>query len=158
VGKARPGDILVLDRCGDMSIATIGGAVAYAARAAGVVGIIVDGLVTDLGELRQYGVPVWSKGTSAVTVKTLGLGGEFCIPVSCGGVTVNPGDAILADENGILVMSPADIQESVTRALQMSKDERLTLARIDAGEKYPDIMGSTKIIMDAIEKRAAQSR
>jgi 4-hydroxy-4-methyl-2-oxoglutarate aldolase len=153
VGKARPGDILVLDRCGDMSIATIGGAVAYAARAAGVVGIIVDGLVTDLGELRQYGVPVWSRGTSAVTVKTLGLGGEFCIPVSCGGVTVNPGDAILADENGILVLNPADIQDSATRALQMSKDERLTLERIDAGEKYPDIMGSTKVIMDAMEKR-----
>lgn len=152
VGQARPGDILVLDRCGDMSIATIGGAVAYAARAAGVVGIIVDGLVTDLGELRQYGVPVWSRGTSAVTVKTLGLGGEFCIPVSCGGVTVNPGDAILADENGILVMDPADIRQSVARALKMSQDERLTLARIDAGEKYPDIMGSTKIIMDAIKR------
>ena len=152
VGQARPGDILVLDRCGDMSIATIGGAVAYAARAAGVVGIIVDGLVTDLGELRQYGVPVWSRGTSAVTVKTLGLGGEFCIPVSCGGVTVNPGDAILADENGILVLDPADIRQSVARALKMSQDERLTLARIDAGEKYPDIMGSTKIIMDAIKR------
>lgn len=154
VGQARPGDILVLDRCGDMSIATIGGAVAYAARAAGVVGIIVDGLVTDLGELRQYGVPVWSRGTSAVTVKTLGLGGEFCIPVSCGGVTVNPGDAILADENGILVLDPSDIRQSVVRALKMSQDERLTLARIDAGEKYPDIMGSTKIIMDAIARRA----
>jgi len=153
VGQARPGDFLVLDRCGDMAIAAMGGAVAYAARAAGVVGIVVDGLVTDLGELRQYGVPVWSRGTSAVTVKTLGLGGEFCIPVSCGGVTVNPGDAILADENGILVLNPADIQQAATRALQMSKDEKLTLARIDAGEKYPDIMGSTKIIMDALEKR-----
>ncbi|MDM0089249.1 MULTISPECIES: RraA family protein [unclassified Variovorax] len=153
IGQARPGDILVIDRCGDMSIATIGGAVAYAARAAGVAGIIVDGLVTDLGELRQYGVPVWSKGTCAVTVKTLGLGGEFCIPVSCGGVTVNPGDAILADENGVLVLPPSDIQASATRALQMSKDEKLTLARIDAGEKYPDILGSTRIIMDAIEKQ-----
>ena len=153
VGQARPGDFLVLDRCGDMAIAAMGGAVAYAARAAGVVGIVVDGLVTDLGELRQYGVPVWSRGTSAVTVKTLGLGGEFCIPVSCGGVTVNPGDAILADENGILVLNPADIQQATMRALQMSKDEKLTLARIDAGERYPDIMGSTKIIMDALEKR-----
>lgn len=153
IGQARPGDILVIDRCGDMSIATIGGAVAYAARAAGVAGIIVDGLVTDLGELRQYGVPVWSKGTCAVTVKTLGLGGEFCIPVSCGGVTVNPGDAILADENGVLVLPPSDIQASATRAMQMSKDEKLTLARIDAGEKYPDILGSTRIIMDAIEKQ-----
>ena len=153
VGQARPGDFLVVDRCGDMSIAAMGGAVAYAARAAGVVGIIVDGLVTDLGELRQYGVPVWSRGTSAVTVKTLGLGGEFCIPVSCGGVAVSPGDAILADENGILVINPADIHEVATRAMKMSSDERLTLARIDAGEKYPDIMGSTKVIMDTIKRK-----
>ena len=159
VGQARPGDVLVIDRCGDEAIATIGGAVAYAARAAGVVGIVVDGLVTDLGELRQYGVPVWSRGTSAVTVKTLGLGGEFCVPVTCGGVAVSPGDAILADENGILVLPASDIRDSAKRALQMMQDEKRTLARIDAGEKYPDIMGSTKVILDAIEaqrqKRAA---
>jgi len=151
VGQARPGDFLVIDRCGDESIAALGGAVAYAARAAGVVGIIVDGLVTDLGELRQYGVPVWSRGTSAVTVKTLGLGGEFCGHVSCGGVGVVPGDAILADENGILVLPAADIQASATRALQMMRDEKTTLARIDAGEKYPDIMGSTQVIEKAIQ-------
>jgi regulator of RNase E activity RraA len=146
VGQARPGDFLVIDRCGDESIAAMGGAVAYAARAAGVVGIVVDGLVTDLGELRRYGVPVWSRGTSAVTVKTLGLGGDFCVPVTCGGVAVSPGDAILADENGILVIPAADIQESATRAIQMMRDEQDTLARIDAGEKYPDIMGSTQVI------------
>lgn len=150
VGQARPGDVLVIDRCGDESIASMGGAVAYAAREAGVVGIIVDGLVTDLGELRQYGVPVWSRGTSAVTVKTLGLGGEFCVPVSCGGVAVTPGDAILADENGILVLPVADIEASARRALQMSLDEKTTLARIDAGEKYPDIMGSSQVIRDVI--------
>ena len=51
VGQARPGDFIIIDRCGDMSIASLGGAVAYAARAAGVAGIVVDGLVTDLGEL-----------------------------------------------------------------------------------------------------------
>jgi regulator of RNase E activity RraA len=158
VGQARPGDILVIDRCGDEAIATIGGAVAYAARKAGVAGIIVDGLVTDLGELRQYGVPVWSRGTSAVTVKTLGLGGEFCVPVSCGGVGVSPGDAILADENGILVLPAQDIRESATRALQMMQDEKKTLARIDAGEKYPDIMGSTQVILDAIDRQKKQQK
>jgi regulator of RNase E activity RraA len=153
IGQARPGDFIVIDRCGDMSIAALGGAVAYAARAAGVVGIVVDGLVTDLGELRQYGVPVWSRGTSAVTTKTLGLGGDFGIAVTCGDVAVNPGDAILADENGILVIEPTEIEAAATRAIQMSKDEKLTLARIDAGEKYPDILGSTRIIQAANEKQ-----
>ena len=98
-------------------------------------------------------MPVWSRGTSAVTVKTLGLGGEFCVPVSCGGVGVSPGDAILADENGVLVMPASDIEYSARRALQMMQDEKRTLARLDAGEKYPDIMGSTQVILDAIEKQ-----
>lgn len=150
VGKARPGDVIVIDRCGDETIATLGGAVAYAAKVAGVAGIIVDGLVTDLQELREYGVPVWSKGTSAVTVKTLGLGGEFCVPVTCGSVAVNPGDAVLADENGILVMPPGDIEAMARRALKMMSDEKLTLKRLDGGEKYPDILGTSDVIAKAI--------
>ena len=150
IGQARKGDIIVMDRCGEMSIASLGGAVAYAAKVAGVAGIVVDGLVTDLGELRQYGVPVWHKGTSAVTVKSLGLGGEFCLPVTCGGVAVNPGDAILADENGILVLPPAAIEAAARRAIQMQADEKTTLRRLDAGEKYPDIMGTTALIQKAM--------
>ena len=86
IGQLRPGDFLVIDRCDDNAIASFGGATAYAAKKAGAVGVVVDGLVTDLGELRQYGLPVWSRGTSAVTTKMLGLGGDFCTSVSCGGV------------------------------------------------------------------------
>ena len=114
---------------------------------------VVDGLVTDLGELRQYGLPVWSRGTSAVTTKMLGIGGDFCTSVSCGGVAVNPGDAVLADENGVLVLPVQDIEYAAKRAIQMSLDEKLTLARIDQGEKYPDILGSSKIIADVLANR-----
>jgi regulator of RNase E activity RraA len=146
LGQARPGDILVIDRCGDMKHASLGGAVAYAAREAGVAGILVDGMVTDIGELRQYGVPIWARGLSPVTVKLLGFGGGFCVPVSCGGVAVAPGDAVFADENGILVLPPAEIEAAATRAIGMQNAEKQTLARIDAGEKYPDIIGSTSII------------
>ncbi|NDZ18226.1 4-hydroxy-4-methyl-2-oxoglutarate aldolase [Variovorax sp. WS11] len=154
LGQARRGDFIVIDRCGDETIATLGGAVAYAAKVAGIAGIVVDGLVTDLGELRQYGVPVWSKGTSAVTVKSLGLGGEFCVPVTCGSVAVRPGDAILADENGVLVLPVADIEASARRALKMMSDEKLTLKRLDGGEKYPDIMGTSALIAKAMGAQA----
>ena len=146
IGKARPGDILVIDRCGDMKRASLGGAVAYAARMAGVAGIVVDGMVTDIGELRQHGVPVWARGLSPVTVKLLGFGGGFAVPVSCGGVAVSPGDAIFADENGILVLPPAQIEAAATRAIGMQNDGKKILARLDQGEKYPDIIGSTAII------------
>lgn len=146
VGMARPGDVLVIDRCGDLKHACIGGAVAYAAKKAGIAGIVVDGMVTDIGELRDYGVPVWARGLSPITVKLLGLGGEFCVPVSCGRAAVNPGDAIFADENGVLVLSPSQIEAAANRAIGMQIEEKTTLARLDAGEKYPDILGSTAII------------
>jgi 4-hydroxy-4-methyl-2-oxoglutarate aldolase len=146
LGQARPGDILIIDRCGDMKHASMGGAVAYAAKKAGVAGIIVDGMVTDIGELRQYGVPVWARGLSPITVKLLGFGGGFCVPISCGGVAVTPGDAIFADENGVLVLPAAQIEVAANRAIGMQNDEKKTLARLDAGEKYPDIIGATAII------------
>ena len=146
VGKARPGDVLVIDRCGDLKHACVGGAVAYAVRKAGIAGIVVDGFMADIGELRAYGVPVWARGLSPVTTKALGLGGGFCVPVSCGGVSVRPGDAVFADENGVLVLNPADIGWAAPRAIGMQQEEKRTLARIDAGESYADIIGSTAVI------------
>lgn len=146
VGEARPGDVLVIDRCGDLRHACVGGAVAYAARKAGIAGIVVDGFVTDIAELRSYGVPVWARGLSAVTTKILGLGGSFCLPVACGGVCVRPGDAIFADENGVLVLAPHDIAWSAKRAIEMQREEKSTLARIDRGERYADIIGSAEVI------------
>jgi 4-hydroxy-4-methyl-2-oxoglutarate aldolase len=152
LGQLRPGDILVLDRCGDMKHAVTGGAVIYAARAAGVAGIIVDGVVTDVGELRRYGVPVWCRGVSPITGKMLGLGGGFCVPVSCGGVAVTPGDAIVADECGVLVLRPGDIEEAANRAIAMQEEEKTTLSRLDAGEKMPDISGVTAMVMGQLKK------
>jgi regulator of RNase E activity RraA len=147
LGRVRPGDVLVLDRCGDTRHAVTGGAVIYAARAAGVAAIVVDGVVTDLGELRRYGVPVWCRGASVVTGKPLSIGGGFCVPISCGGVAVNPGDAILADENGVLVLPPAMIETAARRAIEMQEEERGTLARVDAGERMGDISGATARVL-----------
>lgn len=148
IGQLRPGDVLVMDRCGDTRHAGIGGGVAYAARAAGCAGVIVDGVYTDLGELRQYGVPVWGRGPSAITTKRLGQAGEFCVPISCGGTSVRPGDAILADENGVLVIPADQIEAAANRAIAMQKAEKTTLARVDAGEKFPDITGASAQIRE----------
>src|ERR1700723_3189508 len=106
LGQLRPGDVLVIDRAGDPRHAAVGGGVAFAARAAGARGIVIDGVATDISEIRDYRVPVWCRGLSAVTTKRLFEQGEFCVTIACGGVPVHPGDAILADENGVLVLRP----------------------------------------------------
>ncbi|HUB47609.1 MAG TPA: RraA family protein [Acetobacteraceae bacterium] len=148
LGKLRPGDVLVLDRAGDTRHAACGGGVAFAAREAGCVGIIIDGPATDVQEIREYGMPVWSRGLSTVTGKRLFQHGEFCIAVSCGGVAVEPGDAILADENGVLVMKPHEIAAAADRAVAMQKAEQTTLVRITKGERLPDINDTNKRIAE----------
>lgn len=150
LGKLRPGDVLVMDRAGDARHAACGGGVAYAARAAGCVGIVIDGMATDIAELRDFGLPVWARGLSAVTGKRQFAQGEFCVPVSCGGVAVRPGDAVLADENGVLVLSPADIAAAAERAIAMQEAEKVTLARIAAGERMPDINGTNARIAELL--------
>lgn len=158
LGKLRPGDVLVMDRAGDMRHAACGGGVAYAARAAGCAGIIIDGMATDIAELRDYGVPVWARGLSTVTGKRTFQQGEFCVPISCGGVAVEPGDAVLADENGVLVMKPHEITEAANRAIGMQKAEKVTLSRIDKGERMPDINGTNARIAEILAAQAAAAK
>jgi regulator of RNase E activity RraA len=150
LGKVRPGDVLVIDRAGDARHAACGGGVAFAARAAGCVGIIIDGMATDIDELREYGLPVWARGLSTVTGKRLFLHGEFGTSISCGGVSVEPGDAVLADENGVLVMPPHDIKHAADRAIAMQQAEKVSLARVAKGEKLPDINGTNKRIAELL--------
>jgi regulator of RNase E activity RraA len=91
---------------------------------------------------------------STVTGKRLFLHGEFATPVSCGGVAVNPGDAVLADENGVLVMPPSDIQAAAERAIAMQEAEKLSLARVAKGERLPDINGTNARIAEILAQQA----
>ncbi|MEQ9728716.1 RraA family protein [Pseudomonas sp. WHRI 8822A] len=152
MGCARPGDFLVVDRCGESVTAAMGGAMAYAAKQAGIAGIIIDGYVTDLGEIRQHGVPVWSWGASAITTRVKGEEGEFCTAVQCGGVVVRPGDAVIADENGIVILPPAQALVLARRAIEFQENEKRTLARLAQGEKFPDVVGSRSVIDAAIDR------
>jgi 4-hydroxy-4-methyl-2-oxoglutarate aldolase len=152
LGQVRPGDVLVIDRCGDHRHAAFGGLVAYACKVAGLAGVIIDGVATDIGEVRRYGVPLWCRGLSAVTTKRIGLGGEFCVPVSCGGVDVHPGDVVIADECGIVVLDRDQAEAAADRAIGMQDAEVNSRARLDAGEKLPDISGATKMLQEAMAK------
>lgn len=137
---ARPGDVLVIDRCGDTRHACYGGLVAYAASKVGVAAVIVDGMVTDIDELRAYGVPVWARGLSPITGKPMGISGTIGSPIACGGVAVRCGDAILADENGILVLDPTEIEEVSSRAVGMQSIEASIKSRLNEGGSLHDLL------------------
>lgn len=148
LGELRAGDLLVVDRGGDEAIACIGGASVLAARLRGAAGIVVDGCVTDIDELRDLGVPVWARGLSARTTRSGGHVGSFCQPVDCAGVRVNPGDLVLADENGVLVMAPGEARALAEKALGLQQAEQLALARLRAGETYPQVLATRLFLQE----------
>ncbi|ERM00409.1 4-hydroxy-4-methyl-2-oxoglutarate aldolase [Brucella intermedia 229E] len=150
-GMLRPGDILVVDRMGgdDRYACWGGGGVTIAAKAAGgAVAGIVDGPCTDLTEIEDSDFPMWARGgISPITTRLYDLGGGINIPVSCGGVVVNPGDAILADESGVLVLPRDEVNAVASRALDIQDKGKAREASVKTGLKLGDVSGATRKIL-----------
>jgi len=142
LGLLRPGDILVVDRLGDDRHACWGGAVTLAAKAAGAVAGIVDGPCTDLAEIEQSQFPMWARGIAPVTTRLYDLGGYLNVPVSCGGAVVQPGDAVLADDSGVLVLPPAEVQAVVAEALARQARGAERERAVRGGARLGDLTGA----------------
>jgi RraA family protein len=100
---AKPGDVVVVDSSMNTTTAVIGDLVSSKAKHRGIAGVIVDGLVRDLEAVRAVGLPIYARGTTPKGPLHRGPG-ELGYPVSCGGLVVNPGDIIVADASGIVVV------------------------------------------------------
>jgi len=142
----RAGDFLVVERCDDTRHACWGGVLANVAKSIKLAGVVIDGPATDFSEIRRCEVPVWCRGPSPITTKVLGLEGAFNVPVSVGGVTVMPGDAVLADESGVLVLGVEDVERVSRLALDMQDAELVMLDRLARGDRLPDITGATSVV------------
>lgn len=141
------GDVVVVDRCGDMRHACWGSVVTLAASVRGVAGGIIDGLATDGEEIEKVGFPLYCKGITALTTKLLGYGGEINTVIQCGGVVVKPGDLIVADSNGILVLDPEIAKPLGEKALEMQEREKGLIARLKNGESLPKITAADSLIL-----------
>lgn len=142
----RPGDIVLIDRCGDTRHACWGGVITNAMKLAGVKAGVVDGPATDFSEFTKVDMPMWCRGPSPITTKILGLEGALNVPISVGGQTIHPGDAILCDESGVVALRPTEARAIAERAIAMQEAEIVLLQRLRAGEKLPDISGATKLV------------
>ncbi|WP_321935606.1 RraA family protein [Paraburkholderia sp. J8-2] len=144
LAQLTPGDVLVIDMQGDHEHACVGAVTATAAQCAGAEGIVINGVATDLLELRQIGLPVFALGTSALTTKRLDDNTSgFNVPVQCGGVTVAPGAIVIADDNGVLVSDAESLLMIIDAALASDRAEPGILARLRAGEQVRDILVCT---------------
>jgi 4-hydroxy-4-methyl-2-oxoglutarate aldolase len=143
LGLLRPGDILVVDRLGDDRHACWGGGVTVAAKAAGAKAGVVDGPCTDLEEVEASDFPLWCRGIAPITTRVYDLGGRLNKPVSIGGVAVMPGDAVLCDESGVLVLPPGEAEAEARAAIERQARGLATQDRVAKGEKLGAISGAS---------------
>lgn len=150
LGLLRPGDVLVVDRLGDDRHACWGGGVTVAAKAAGARAGVVDGPCTDLTEISESDFPVWCRGLAPITTRLYDLGGRLNRPVSCGGVAVMPGDVILADESGVLVLPRDEAEAEADAAIARQARGLESQDRVKAGAKLGDLSGATAKVKAAL--------
>lgn len=140
VEVCKPGDVLVVTTTSESTDGMFGDLLGVSCQAHGVRGLIIDAGIRDTAELTELNFPVWAKAVSAQgTVKS--TGGSVNIPVVCAGALVNPGDVVIGDADGVVVV-PREWAAEVARLgeLRLAKEEK-TRQRLRNGELGLDFYG-----------------
>ena len=142
VDLALPGDVLVIATYGFTTTSTFGENVVKAAKTKGVAGIVCDGLCRDATGIRATGIPTFVVGTVPSSPGKDGPG-EIGGPISCGGVAVQPGDLVVGDEDGVVIVPMADLAAVGERLVAIAIKEERTAAELAAGMTLPGWVDAT---------------
>ncbi|MEU7817212.1 DUF1932 domain-containing protein [Pseudonocardia sp. NPDC049154] len=132
IAVSRPGDVLVVNGQGDTTRALLGELMAERAKRRGVLGIVVDGALRDVGELEKIGFAAWARAVTPAGPYKNGPG-QVDVPVAVGGVVVRPGDLVVGDEDGVIVVPAAEAAASLLGGRAVEADEAQRRAAILAG-------------------------
>ena len=127
------GDVLVIDARGDTRAGTMGSILAARIQVRGCTGVVTDGAYRDSPTIAASGLPAYAAAMNAHTNKTVHHPSEIQVPIACGGVAVFPGDLIVGDQEGVVVI-PAHLAAAVAaEAEEMEQKERFIMEKIRSG-------------------------
>jgi 4-hydroxy-4-methyl-2-oxoglutarate aldolase len=143
----RPGDVLIVACSSESTDGGFGELLATSLKAHGAKGVVLDIGCRDAHEIAEMRFPLWSRAISAKgTVKA--TIGSVNVPVVCAGVQVNPGDVVVADDDGVVIVRRADAETVVKAGEEREKKEAASRARLEKGELGLDIYGMRKALED----------
>lgn len=147
VAIARPGDVIVADVGNFTEAGHWGEILTVAAMSRGVVGLVINGSVRDIAAAEKRGFPVFARAISMKsTVKQ--VFGSLNQPIICGGVTVNAGDLVLADEDGVVIVPPAAVEDALQASIARETKEAGVMEQLQAGGLTLDLLGFGKALTD----------
>ena len=143
VDASGPGDVIVVAHQGRTDCAGWGGLLSRAAVIRGIDGVVVDGAARDLAEATAVGLPVFASASTAVTAR--GRAVEVCWgePVEFAGVPVAPGDLVLADQGGVVIIPSAHAEAVLATAERIAATEAAMAAALEAGRPVSEVMGAS---------------
>ncbi|MEM7323633.1 MAG: 4-carboxy-4-hydroxy-2-oxoadipate aldolase/oxaloacetate decarboxylase [Actinomycetota bacterium] len=147
VEVCEPGDVLVVATTAPSTHGMFGDLLATSLMTRGVRGLVIDAGARDTGDLREMGFPVWTRHVSCQgTVKN--TPGSVNVPISLGGQSINPGDVICADDDGVVVVGRSEAEWALDRSNARLENEAGTRARLEAGELGLDFYGLREKLTD----------
>ena len=140
----QPGDVIVVDAGGDTETSVCGGLMGGLAKNCGIRGMIVDGAGRDIDELEDIGWPIWTRAIVPRGTHTMFSSRKeelsINVPIACGGVTVNPGDFVVADTIGVTVIPLQKAEEVLRLAKEQAEREQKTREWVAKGKTVEDLL------------------
>ena len=146
VDDLKPGDVAVLGCGGSTRIAPWGELLSTAARARGAAGCLTDGFVRDIKPIRRMRFPVFHGGIAPLDSKGRGKVAEIDVPIRCAGVAVSPGDLVVGDADGVIVIPRAVEAVALEKAFAKVRGENDTREELERGTKLADVFARHGIL------------
>ena len=151
------GEVIVIEARGEAGSGTLGDVLAIRAHARGAAGIVTDGGVRDLDAVTAVGIPVYTVGAHPAVLGRKHVPWDHDLTIACGGATVQPGDVIVGDADGVIVIPPSIVEEVVDAALAQEDEDAWVAARVAEGHPIEGLFPMNAAWRERYESERAES-